>query len=221
MPPVNLPARLLVVCASPLVRSGLVAGLGAAFVQARIHALPALGEPRLLWDGLDAAVGEIRGVSDWLAWQGWLADPEPAPGLVFLLSGPELLHELPPAIEASAGGRIGLLGADAEPAAVVAAVQAVHSGLACVTGDWAARLRGEAAAQPPHDAPDWIEPLSGRELEVFALLSQGFNNLEIAARLGISRHTAKFHVSQILTKLGAASRTEAVAMGLRLGLVGV
>lgn len=216
-----LPARLLVVCASPLVRSGLVAGLSAAYPQARIHALPALDEPQLLWDGLDAAVGEIRGVPDWLAWQGWLADPEPSPGLVFLLSSPDLLLELPPAIEAGTGGRIGLLSADAEPGAVVAAVQAVHSGLACVAGDWATRLRGEGPAQPAHDAPDWIEPLTGRESEVFALLSQGFNNLEIAARLGISRHTAKFHVSQILTKLGAASRTEAVAMGLRLGLVGV
>jgi len=65
------------------------------------------------------------------------------------------------------------------------------------------------------------EPLTARELEVFELLAKGLGNRDIASALGISRHTAKFHVAQILEKTGAATRTEAVRQGLRMGLVGL
>jgi DNA-binding NarL/FixJ family response regulator len=54
---------------------------------------------------------------------------------------------------------------------------------------------------------------------VLRLLAEGLGNKEIAARLGISDHTAKFHISSILAKLGASSRTEAVTIGIRMGLV--
>ena len=64
-----------------------------------------------------------------------------------------------------------------------------------------------------------VESLTPRELEVLRMLSYGMGNKEIAAQLNISDHTAKFHVAQILGKLGAASRTEAVAIGIRRGLV--
>jgi DNA-binding NarL/FixJ family response regulator len=65
------------------------------------------------------------------------------------------------------------------------------------------------------------EPLTPRELEVFELMAKGLGNRDIAAALGISSHTAKFHVAQILEKTGSATRTEAVRQGLRLGLVGL
>jgi DNA-binding NarL/FixJ family response regulator len=61
--------------------------------------------------------------------------------------------------------------------------------------------------------------LTGRESEVLALLAQGLANKQIAARMGISEHTVKFHVSAIYGKLGASSRTEAVRLGVRLGLI--
>lgn len=54
---------------------------------------------------------------------------------------------------------------------------------------------------------------------MLALLVQGLNNPEIAERLVVSRSTAKFHVSSILSKLGVASRTEAVAMAVKEGLL--
>lgn len=64
-----------------------------------------------------------------------------------------------------------------------------------------------------------LDPLTERELEVLNLVAEGFSNLEIAKRLGVSRNTVKFHVSSIIGKLGATSRTEAVTVGLRRGLI--
>jgi NarL family two-component system response regulator YdfI len=66
---------------------------------------------------------------------------------------------------------------------------------------------------------DLLEDLTTRENEVLRLVSMGLGNKEIAARLAISEHTAKFHISSILSKLHAASRTEAVSLGIRKGLI--
>jgi DNA-binding CsgD family transcriptional regulator len=66
-----------------------------------------------------------------------------------------------------------------------------------------------------------VETLTARELQVLRMLADGLGNKEIAGQLNISEHTAKFHVAQILGKLGASSRTEAVAIGMRRGLVPV
>jgi DNA-binding NarL/FixJ family response regulator len=76
------------------------------------------------------------------------------------------------------------------------------------------------AIQPASQAlAELPEPLTRREREVLQMLAAGLANKEIAARLNISDHTAKFHVAAILGKLGAATRTEAVALGIRRGLV--
>jgi DNA-binding NarL/FixJ family response regulator len=69
---------------------------------------------------------------------------------------------------------------------------------------------GQAEADPP---------LTGREQEVLRLLAEGASNKTIARRLGISVHTAKFHVSQFLDKLDATGRTDAVAHATRLGVI--
>jgi DNA-binding NarL/FixJ family response regulator len=65
------------------------------------------------------------------------------------------------------------------------------------------------------------EHLTARETVVLRLLASGLGNKEIASRLGISEHTVKFHVGSVLAKLGAASRTEAVTIGIVRGLVAV
>jgi len=64
-----------------------------------------------------------------------------------------------------------------------------------------------------------VEPLTPREQEVLELLAEGLPNKAIAARLGISDQTVKFHVASISAKLGATNRTEAVRLALRRGLL--
>ncbi|MGZ5180364.1 MAG: helix-turn-helix domain-containing protein [Ramlibacter sp.] len=108
----------------------------------------------------------------------------------------------------------GVLAADADDTRIVAALQALAAGLH--VADARAALRAPSALA---DGP--ADPLTPRELEVFELLAKGLANRDIALALGISSHTAKFHVAQILEKTGAATRTEAVRQGLRMGLVGL
>ncbi|WP_236250722.1 response regulator [Chromobacterium phragmitis] len=77
-------------------------------------------------------------------------------------------------------------------------------------------VRGGAADFPALDLP---ERLTGRELEVLALMAGGFNNREIADALGPSEGTIKNHVSSILSKLGVRDRVRAVLRGLELGCI--
>jgi DNA-binding CsgD family transcriptional regulator len=71
----------------------------------------------------------------------------------------------------------------------------------------------------PAVAFDGEIPLSTREFEVLVLLAEGASNKEIARRLGISVHTAKFHVGSLLDKLDAVGRTDAVAHAARRGVL--
>jgi len=72
----------------------------------------------------------------------------------------------------------------------------------------------------PRSAPDVApEALTPREIEVLVMIAEGLGNRTIAQRLGISEHTVKFHVSAIFAKLGVTSRTEAVKIGIRRGLI--
>jgi DNA-binding NarL/FixJ family response regulator len=79
-----------------------------------------------------------------------------------------------------------------------------------------------AHSAPAHDASDeaeFEEPLTAREVQVLELLAEGLPNKAIAARLGISDQTVKFHVSSISGKLGAKNRTDAVRRAVRRGLI--
>lgn len=72
---------------------------------------------------------------------------------------------------------------------------------------------------PRERVPPLTEPLTPREIQVLNQLAGGLTNKAIASALIISEHTVKFHISAILSKLSASGRTEAVAIGIRLGIV--
>jgi len=72
----------------------------------------------------------------------------------------------------------------------------------------------------PDEPDEWIDqPLTPREIEVLELLAEGLPNKAIAARLGISDQTVKFHVASIAGKLGASNRTDALRLAVRHGLI--
>ena len=76
-----------------------------------------------------------------------------------------------------------------------------------------------SSVDEPSDDTEYEEPLTAREVEVLELLAEGLPNKSIAARLGISDQTVKFHVASICGKLGAANRTDAVRRAVRRGLI--
>lgn len=114
---------------------------------------------------------------------------------------------------ARAGGARGLLPRTSNANQMAAALHAVVQGLLVFDETLL------AAPSPTPTALDLLEPLSARELEVLRHLAEGLSNKEIARVIGVSEHTAKFHVNAILGKLGAQSRTEAVVKATRAGLI--
>jgi len=99
------------------------------------------------------------------------------------------------------------------------AIDAAEAGLVLLHPSSARELlAGSVRPQVPPDE-DTLEELTARERQVLRLLGDGLGNKQIAARLDISEHTAKFHISSILGKLNVTSRTEAVSQGIRRGLI--
>jgi DNA-binding NarL/FixJ family response regulator len=108
---------------------------------------------------------------------------------------------------------------DVSTARLQAAIVAAAQGFVAIPAPAVERILGQRVPIEAMniDYPD--EPLTLREREVLEMLSRGLSNKMIARRLSISEHTVKFHVSSIYTKLGAASRTDAVSRGVRRGLI--
>jgi NarL family two-component system response regulator LiaR len=111
-------------------------------------------------------------------------------------------------------GAIGYLLKDVSADELARAIRAAYSGRATLSPE-AAQTLVETANQPPAPGLDLTE----REREVLALMIEGLNNTQIAGRLVVSPSTIKSHVSNILSKLGVASRTEAVTLALRNKIV--
>jgi len=157
-----------------------------------------------------------------------------SPDVIVLDAGPEgLLLGQPPGrdgtptvvllqdLDSDTGARALRAGAravlprDASPEEIRAAVRAAAAGLASLPAPVAtALLDGVRASVEPEDAV-----LTPRELEILTLLAEGLVNKQIAERLGISEHTVKTHLAAIYEKLQVSNRAEAVATGLRRGLI--
>ena len=208
--------RVFIVAASPLARAGLEnlrAARGAQIVGS-IAALETLAD--LLSEAapdvvlVDSSGEPIEATLESVAASGLAAD---AP-LIIVGEGISAAASA----EALRAGIRAALPADISPEQLVAALEAAASGLLILHPSHAAEGIPTVPARTAA-LDELTESLTRREVEVLQMLAGGLSNKEIAARLSISDHTVKFHVASILGKLGAASRTEAVSIGIRRGWV--
>jgi two-component system, NarL family, response regulator YdfI len=112
-----------------------------------------------------------------------------------------------------------ILSRESDPDDVLSAIYASYDGLVLLSTPTAESLAALFGDQPLEVEAELSEEITSRETDVLRMLAQGLINKDIAARLGISEHTVKFHISSILDKLGASTRTEAVTLGIRRGLI--
>jgi DNA-binding NarL/FixJ family response regulator len=136
------------------------------------------------------------------------------------LAGLLLIHDDPRAIEVLSRLKLrgwGMLSPEFSQAELIAGVNAVNEGLVVVDPIWMHELNSPRSLLSEDD--DMVDPLTGREAEILQLLALGLTNKQIAARLGISAHTVKFHVSSIFAKMQTTNRTETVKLGLKIGLI--
>jgi two-component system, NarL family, nitrate/nitrite response regulator NarL len=119
------------------------------------------------------------------------------------------------AVRAVRSGVRAVVSRNASADAIGAAIEAAAVGLVVLPADALAEVPAGTAARSA--APP--EPLSAREAQILALLAEGLVNKQIAARLGISRHTVKTHLAALFHKLGVSTRAEAVAAGARAGVI--
>jgi DNA-binding CsgD family transcriptional regulator len=196
----------VVVIADTLLRARSIAALVAEDERLEILEARAFSGPRE-WGH--------SGVVDVLVTAGLLLDQIPLYGLPIVALTNEPVEEMPlgQSIRAwlpinSSASQLG--------AAIVAAANELVVLTERQASDW---VRGSRSAHTDEGLE--VEALTPRELQVLRMLADGLGNKEIAGQLNISDHTAKFHVAQILAKLHASSRTEAVAIGMRRGFVPV
>jgi DNA-binding NarL/FixJ family response regulator len=208
--------RIAIVAGAPLVQAGLSRGVESAqhfelvAVSVSMDALRAalVQQPALQ---IDVAIVDGGASADPVA-IGAALDA----GLhVVLLSDAEP-SQLAPLVAAGAA----CLPTAAGDREIAAAVDAVAAGLVAMRSEFFSETLRKASGNERRPV-ELVEPLTPRELQVLRLLAGGFANKHIAQDLGISEHTAKFHVGRILDKLDAATRAEAVAIGLRDGLIEV
>ena len=112
-----------------------------------------------------------------------------------------------------------ILPRDALSEEIFSAIQAVHAGFVILDPEVTQDLARHVHLESADHVPAAFDELTTREIEVLRMMAEGLGNKQIASRLGISDHTIKFHTSSILDKLGASSRTEAVTLGIRMGLI--
>ena len=210
IPPPEDDLRVLVVADDHLARAGLAALL-ADQPRCTVVGQMAASEYASLEPGVFSA--------DLVLWDlGW----DPAAVLEVL----ETTESATPAVvlvldesyanEAWAAGARVLLQREVDVATLMGALIAVSQGLAVLDPELSPAFSVPQASERPPLTQAMLTP---RELEVLGLIGDGLPNKTIAGRLDISEHTVKFHVNAILGKLGAQSRTEAVTLATRMGLI--
>lgn len=215
------PIRVLVAAAQPIVRAGLEA------LVASSPALLVVGTaPGVAGVALDKAIETLR--PDVVLLELDVSDGDPparlldgdvaAPVLVVLADDPHGTW----ATEALRSGVRAVLPREVGAAEIVAAIEGAAAGLIVLHPGALAMLLPllpTPARIGSTSSPTPSVTLTPREVEVLGMMAEGLGNKTIAYKLGISEHTVKFHIGSIFSKLGAASRTEAVTLGARQGLI--
>jgi DNA-binding NarL/FixJ family response regulator len=199
--------RVLVVAAYPALRAGL----------ASLLAIDPLLEP-IATEGVD--LGESGSAPSAIVVDYSAGEPEEIlsiaeafPQTALVMIGADLATDGP----GLSGVPVAYLPSDVDAAALNAAVRAAATGLIVLDPT----VAGATGVHAHVRTSESTETLTAREREVLLLVAEGLPNKAIARELGISEHTAKFHVGSLLGKLGAASRTEAVTLATRRGILPV
>jgi DNA-binding NarL/FixJ family response regulator len=199
--------RLAIAAPSPVARAGLEALASSGSELQVVASLPDLtGVEELRPDVILAS----------MAWDEIAAARDGAGAPIVMLT-----NDAQPTwtLDALRHGVRAVLGRDASQREILAAVEAAASDLAVLDPrEFEGLLAGSASAAAAAPAVG-DSSLTARELEVLRMMADGAANKIIAWKLGVSEHTVKFHVASILAKLRASSRTEAVTIGIRRGLV--
>ena len=219
------PLRVLISAASSITRAGLERLVDD---QPNLHSVGVISSADQLPQAIadhdpDVVIFHLEAHSAETNWEELIALAVP---IVLLVEDAEPLGTN----AALAAGVQAILLGDATGAELAAAAHSAAAGLLTLSGDLAdllrqsllahAREEAEESEGRPDSNPDASpEHLTLREGEVLEMMMEGLSNKEIAAHLSISAHTVKFHISSILGKLGASTRTEAAAIGLRRGLI--
>jgi two-component system, NarL family, response regulator YdfI len=209
--------RILIAASSEAMGAGLEALL------AEHSGLETVGR----WQGLSDLASQVEAQQpDVVLWELESPDEETLPVLEAVGAGPR-----PPALvvltddvhgtwafELLHAGVQAILPRQAHAPQIVAAIEAAATGLVVLSPDTMEALL--LLSSVPRALPDASQQaLTPREMEVLSMLAEGAGNKTIAWRLGISEHTVKFHLSSIFGKLNASSRTEAVTLAIRQGLI--
>jgi len=203
------PARVLVAAESDVAGATIEAALrDRADLSLTVGPLRAL--TRLIEEHDPAAVvvaASAAGVRAALAATAALLRP---PAVILMVADPRAVWT--PATRRA--GVLGVLGRDASGEELAAAIAAATAGLMTLHPDVYRPASPATLAEATAE-----RALTPREREILGMIAEGLSNRMIARRLEISTYTVKFHVAAILAKLGAASRAEAVTVGVRRGLI--
>ena len=211
--------RVLIAAHSPILRSGLESLIGAS---SSFDVVKSFDDPERLSEYLtayrgdrqpDLVVFEPSGSHDHSLWNPAGSDAENPIPVLALLDDLEI-ETLPAWLRTGARA---VLPRDADPQQILAAMESVAAGLTVLHPRALDRMLSVKRTGPAVSRQ--LQPLTPRELEVLDMLAQGLANKTIAWKLGISEHTVKFHIASIFDKLDVATRAEAVAAGMRNGLI--
>ena len=205
--------RIMVVAAASARRTELGGAITRA-LHGRVHlsSHAEISSERFSASGSEILVADLDTPAAAAAVISFLETAPAGTGAITLCDDPD-----PAWVRAALSGAVNaILARDAGADDLLLAMHAAEAGLVLLHPTSVRSLAGEALAPP---ANGLIEELTRRECQVLRLVSAGLGNKEIADRLSISEHTVKFHISSILGKLNVATRTEAVSLGIRRGII--